>query len=801
MSPEFGQPLSHYRLLEKIGEGGMGVVWKAKDTVLGRLVAIKVLAADHAVDDRRRRMFLAEAKLASAVENAHVARIYELGRDGDTDFIVMEFVEGRPLHQALVGSRQPAERIADIGAQIARGLAQAHRQGLLHRDIKPANVLLTPDGEVKIVDFGIATLTEPAAGDVDSSGLTRTSALDIEPPPDASPRPAPAMGTLPYMSPEAVRREPLEAQSDVFSVGVLLYELATGRRPFVGNTEREIAEQILAADPIAPSRLVPGLVPELNRIILKAIAARPADRYQTMDDLAVDLRTLGRDLELGGTSPTLQLDRTELPDGGRRRRWRSAPVLALAALLVVGGGWLLSRRLGGAAVDSGTLLVLPFRVADPEAADDYLGLAVSEALTVNLARAPELRVLPVPDVEPTAGGFPGLVREARRRGAGRLLQGRIVRRDETLSASVSLLDTGDERVLWGMQADASERDLPGLVARLTDELAAELGVAFPREYDYIGDLTGGPAMTASAETARAIAAIRRGEIAAALEATERLVELFPREAAAHALRSQALLLWWDANPSADNRQRLQESMAVAERLDPQGPYVEFWRAYMSDRDGRPEASLQSYATLLRRDDLTPAARGWILRWRSQVRDRIGDADLALADLRESLRLDPTNAWTLSLLSTTLSGLDRADEAIVYARQSVALNPWYWRNQLILGLALERAGRAPEAAEAYRRACELGEAQVACSLHGLILERSGRHEAGGVAIEHAATLVDGPEGQYNIACYRALTGETGEAVAALRRAVELGMAREGFADDPDLASLRDDEGFRRLLAEE
>jgi tetratricopeptide (TPR) repeat protein/predicted Ser/Thr protein kinase/TolB-like protein len=767
MSPETGQQLSHYRLLEKIGEGGMGMVWKAKDTVLGRVVAIKILPPDCAVDEHRRRMFLSEARLASSVQNAHVAQIYELGREGDTDFIVMEYVEGRPLHHALLGVRQPPERIADIGAQIARGLSQAHRQGLLHRDIKPANVLLTADGEVKIVDFGIATLTDPDRADVDSSSLTRTSAVDVALP-EPSERPAPVIGTVPYLSPEAVRRGPVDERTDVYSVGVLLYELAAGRRPYVGRNDREIAEQILEADPIAPEKLVPGLEPRLNRIILKAMAGDPEQRYSTMEDLGTDLRELARDLELGTSSPTLVLDAAEPP--ARRRPARLGGIAAVGvALLLVAGGWLLSRWVGGSTTDPGTLRILPLRVVASAPGPDYLGLAVSEALAVNLARAPSLRVLPVSPPDPVLGDdFRALAREARGMGAGRLLQGRIVREDDTLSASVSLLDTREERVLWGMQAETSESELSGLVARLTDDLAAELGVELPREYDYIGNLTGGPAMAVAPETTSALAGIRRGEIDVALSATERLVERFPDEAAAHALRAQALLLWWDANPSAENRTRLEESMAMAERLDPRAPYVPFWRAYMADWDRDPDA-LASFDAILARDDLTPAARAWILRWRSNVLGGAGDAERALSDLEESSRLDPTNA-----------------------------NPGYWRNHLILGLALQQSGRMDEATGAFRRACELGDAQMACALHAIVLQARGLHEEAREAIDHAVTLIDVPFGTYNIARYWAITGEREKALAAVKHSLELGADPSGFMTDDDFAALHDDQEFRRLV---
>ena len=316
-----GQMLSHYRLVEKIGEGGMGVVWRADDKVLNRPVAIKVLHAGSAIDDARRERLLREARLASSVRHAQVVQLHEVGREREIEFIVMELVEGRPLSQILHGRPLPARQVAGYGQQIAEAVAHAHRKGLLHRDLKPGNLLLTAEDEVKVADFGLATLFDQLEPSPAADASTRTLPEHTE---------RKIAGTLPYMSPEQVRGERLDSRSDIFSLGVILYEMTTGLRPFQGATAAELAADIQRARPRAVHEVVTRVPFDLDRTIHKALAARPSERYQTMDDLAVDLRRLTRDLD-SGSSPSYS---DIAPPARARRQWTTVAA-ALGAVAVI----------------------------------------------------------------------------------------------------------------------------------------------------------------------------------------------------------------------------------------------------------------------------------------------------------------------------------------------------------------------------------------------------------------------------------------------------------------------------------
>ncbi|MGH9788754.1 MAG: serine/threonine-protein kinase, partial [Candidatus Acidiferrales bacterium] len=272
-----GQTVSHYRIVEKLGGGGMGVVYKAEDTKLGRLVALKFLPEGMATDREAAKRFEREARAASALDHPNICTIFEIGEHNGQPFIAMQYLEGLTLKHCIGGRPLKSAELLDLAQQLTQALAAAHSKGIVHRDLKPANIFVTAEGRLKVLDFGLAKLL-PRADDVTASAtLTEAGA---------------APGTLPYMAPEQLRGQPVDARTDIYAYGCVLYEMATGQRPFRADLATELSSDILNKTPVMPVRLNPDVPAELERIILKCLEKAPENRFQSAKELGVDLRRL-----------------------------------------------------------------------------------------------------------------------------------------------------------------------------------------------------------------------------------------------------------------------------------------------------------------------------------------------------------------------------------------------------------------------------------------------------------------------------------------------------------------------------
>jgi serine/threonine protein kinase len=673
-----GQTISHYRIVEQLGAGGMGVVFKAQDSRLERAVALKFLPEKLAQEPQALERFRREARAASALNHPGICTIYDIGEQDGRAFIAMEFIDGETLRSHIHGKALPLEELLGLGIQIAEALEAAHAEGIIHRDIKPANIFVTKRGRAKVLDFGLAKLVPKgfASADADSGGelADSNSIVGI------------ISGTPSYMSPEQVRGDGLDPRTDIFSLGLLLYEMATGRQAFSGGTGGIIIEAVLTRPPVPIRSINPGIPPRLEEIIDKALHKDRDQRYQNVADMRAELQRLKRELDSGtragdeSSEPaTMSNASRQSPTGQQSSRTSTGQTLGVR-------GERASRI-----IDS--LAVLPFENASRDPEHEYLSDGITASLINILATVPKLRVM----AQSTVFRFKG--REIDPQAVGRdlnvraVLTGRMIQRGGSLRIGAELVDVATGSQLWGAQYDRKSGDIFEIQDEISNEISKKLRLQLTRAEKK--RLT-----RRHTEDAEAYRIYLKGRhhwnkwteegFYKAIEHFQQAVEKDPGYALAYAgLADSYVLLGWNSYlPPKDAFPKGKAAAMTALRLDPDlGEAHAPLAAVLWLHDWQWPEAQKDFKRSLELNPTYPTAN----HWRAEYLMTMGRHEEAIAEMKNSQTLDPLSLIINVAIGWAYYMARRYDEALEQLLQTVELDPNYPVTCWILGLLYRTTG--------------------------------------------------------------------------------------------------------------
>ena len=704
-----GQNVGPYKIVSLVGAGGMGEVYLAEDTRLSRRIALKLLPPQFTINAERVRRFEQEARAVSALNHPNIVTIHEIGRVNGTHFIVTEFVDGQTLRQRLAETRMSLREALDVAVQVASALDAAHQAGIVHRDVKPENIMVRPDGYVKVLDFGLAKLTERQATTAEAEEATVKT------------NPGMVMGTVRYMSPEQARGVGVDGRTDIWSLGIVLYEMVTGHVPFEGETTSHVIVSILEEEPPALASYSQTGPDELERIIDKALRKNREERYQAASDLMIDLKNLKQELELEA-----RLERSIQPEASGReaarkseeraahtvdiapahptssveylvgeiKRHKHSAILgaALMFIAVAAIAYFFYFARGGEAIDS--VAVLPFVNVNADANTEYLSEGISDSIINDLSQVPSLKkVIPFSSVLRYKGKQIDPQAVGRELNVRAVLTGRLIQRGDDLSISLELVDVRDNHRLWGEQYNRKLADILQIQAQIAREISEKLRLR----------LTG--------------------------EEQKRLSKRYTENIEAYQLYIQGR--YYGHKNTKEGWEKSIEYCKEAIRIDPNfaQAYVGLFNAYsnLGLRGFMPtkEAQQNAERTALKAVELDDAiseahtALGYIKKGK-------WDWSGAEKEFKRALELDPNSLEAGKLYGSFLQDVGRANEAIIYAKRTQELDPL--TPAAGLGYAYFGARQYDRAIELYRKAIErnpsaaqahffLGEAYLAKRMYG------------------------------------------------------------------------------------
>jgi serine/threonine protein kinase len=664
-----GQTISHYRVLVKLGAGGMGEVYRATDTKLGRDVALKVLPPDVAADPERLERFRREARALAAINHPHIVTIYSVEEADGVHFLTMELVEGQSLDHCIPDGGLPLERLAKIAIALADALAAAHEKGIVHRDLKPANVMLTSEGQVKVLDFGLAK--EMRAASYDDATMTSAGHTEV----------GVVMGTPSYMSPEQIAGRAIDHRTDIFSLGVILYEMATGQRPFQGRSSAELASAILRDTPPLVTNLRADLSADLSRIIRRCLEKDPHHRVQTARDIAN---------EFG-----------DLPEAARPSSGASA----------------------ANATDSGpSVAVLPFQNLSPDPENDYFSDGLAEEILNALSQVEGLSVA----ARTSSFFFKGKATEiseiASRLRVANVLEGSVRRVGNRVRVTVQLVDVKNGFHLWSERYDRQMEDIFDVQDEIAQAITERLKVT----------LGGGPKR--STKNLEAYELYLKGRhywhqrspatLRVAVQCFEQAIKLDLQYALAYAGLADCygILRLYGWVSAEDSRPQAQAAVTQALALDPSLWEVNFSRGFYTfyfERAWREAGQhFQKAIAINPRSSLAQIYYGLFLATQARVNEAVTHITLAR-------KIDPLSPFIHGLASGGFYSLGRFDDTERAAQQALELQPDYLLGLWLRGLALCGLGRNEEALVSLERAATLSRAPIFVGVLGLAYARAGR----------------------------------------------------------------------------
>jgi len=731
-----GTVINQYKIISRLGSGGMGEVYLAQDVRLGRKVALKLLYQDVKQGEDWVRRFEQEARAASMLNHPNIITIYEVGQSDNSHFISTEYIDGQTLRQRLRHNALGLREALDIAIQVATALATAHEAGIIHRDIKPENVMLRSDGYVKVLDFGLAKFVERRILGLSNSDPDAVTQGESPVPQNVNTNPGTVMGTVSYMSPEQASGLHVDARSDIFSLGVLLYEMLTGHMPFEGATPTEIVVAIIQKRPRPMARFAPDVPLEMERIVNKALSKNTEERYQTVKDMLIDLKRLKRGLDFElvvGDEPEQELSR-QLLSGGSRGAARvsagqqrvsasqqkaqvteqlAAPTVSSAEylfkgiarhkkLLLVAAGVVVAALIAyyyyraTRSIDS--LAVLPFADVSAQPGAEPLGDEIAEHLIYSLSKlSPSLRVVPFNAALRYKGQSP--------QDAGRdldvraVLTGRVTRNGDTVTISAELIDLSDNRILWGGRPTTKFSDLTLALHNIVTGVSDSMGLKLSAE--------GAKKREAESLYMRGRNAWNKRTADAIKEAAgyfSEALKIDPAYAPARAglADSYNMLATYGASAPTEAFPKAIKEAEAALRLDGNLAEAHAALAYAKFRgEWDWPAAEKEFREAIRLNPNYASAHQWYANYLAAQR-RFDEAE---AETRLTQELDKTSLIINSHFGLIYFFSERFDDAIKACRKTIELDPRFFVARRYLGLSYAQKGMYKEAVQEYEKAIE------------------------------------------------------------------------------------------------